>query len=230
MAHLCLFRIKIIGDPKNNTYLYFKIDNMFFFYSRVSTTHQNTDRQKENFKVHGGFSPQNHYSDKVTGNTPFLQRPEALKLFEAAHSMEKSTVVVDSIDRLGRNLIDILKTIELFTKAGINLKSLKEGFETLKLDGTENPATKVLISVMGSLAELERNRLKERQSEGIKIAKANGKYRGRKAGSVLTRQQILQKHGLVAQKLSKGLTVRDVAQLTGHSTTTVVKVKKALAA
>lgn len=203
---------------------------MFFFYSRVSTAQQNSSRQLENFRQHGELTTENVFIDKIQGNIPFLQRPEALKLLESAQDGENPTVVVDSIDRLGRNLIDILKTIELFTKSGINLKSLKEGFETLLPNKTENPATKVLISVMGSLAELERNKIKERQSEGIKLAKANGKYKGRKVGTIQSRQQLMQKYGFIAQKLSKGLTVRDVAQLTGHSTTTVVKVKKALAA
>ena len=94
---------------------------------------------------------------------------------------EPLTVVVDNIDRLGRNLLDILKAIDTFTRNSINLKFLKEGFETI-LDGKESPIAKIVISVMGSIAELERNRLRDRQSEGIVTAQANGKYRGRKAG------------------------------------------------
>ena len=84
------------------------------------------------------------------------------------------TIVVDSIDRLGRNLIDVLNTIERFTVNGINLKSIKEGFETL-VNGEKNPIAIIVTSVMGSIAEMERNRIKERTAEGIKIARANGR-------------------------------------------------------
>lgn len=92
------------------------------------------------------------------------------------------TIVIDSIDRLGRDLIDILKTIKIFSDNRINVESLKEGFQIL-IDGKENPIAKIVISVMGSITEMERNRIKERTKEGIKIARAKGKFKGRKPGS-----------------------------------------------
>jgi DNA invertase Pin-like site-specific DNA recombinase len=201
---------------------------MHYFYSRVSTIGQNASRQIETFKTHPQFSSDNLYVDKVQGNVPFLERPEASTLFDAATSGGVgSTVVVDSIDRLGRNLLGVLQTIELFTKNGINLKSVKEGFETL-IDGKENPMAKVVVSVMGSIAEMERNRIKERTSEGIQIAKAQGKYKGRKVGSTQSDDRLLERHQLIAKKLNKGLTVREIASMFGCSTTTVVKVRKVL--
>jgi len=201
----------------------------YYFYSRISTITQSSSRQINNFKTHSEFKVENLYLDKVQGNIPFLEREEASKLFDMATSVENETVtvVVDSIDRLGRNLIDVLNTIERFTKNGINLKSLKEGFETL-VNGKENPMAKIVIAVMGSIAEMERNRIKERTAEGIKIAQANGKFKGRKIGSVQSDLKLLQRHPIIVAKLKKGLTIRDVADITGCSTTTVVKVKKTL--
>jgi len=203
---------------------------MYYFYSRVSTVSQNTNRQVANFKLFPEFKPENLFIDKVQGNTPFLERTEASKLYDIVteHSNNNVTIVVDSIDRLGRNLIDILSTIEKFTANGINLKSLKEGFETL-INGEENPMAKIVISVMGSIAEMERNRIKERTAEGIKIARANGKFRGRKIGSTQSTSRLLERHPVIVKKLNKGLTVREVAGIVGKSTTTVVKVRKALA-
>ena len=203
---------------------------MYYFYSRVSTVSQNTNRQVANFKLFSQFKPENLFIDKVQGNTPFLERTEASKLYDIVteHSNSNVTIVVDSIDRLGRNLIDILSTIEKFTANGINLKSLKEGFETL-VNGEENPMAKIVISVMGSIAEMERNRIKERTAEGIKIARANGKFRGRKFGSTQSTSRLLERHPVIVKKLNKGLTVREVAEIVGKSTTTVVKVRKALA-
>jgi DNA invertase Pin-like site-specific DNA recombinase len=203
---------------------------MYLYYSRISTIGQNSGRQIANFKAHGHVSKNNVFIDKIQGNVPFFERPEAVKLFEAvtATGENEKTIVIDSIDRLGRNLIDILKTIDVFTANHINVKSLKEGFETL-MDGKENPMAKMVISVMGSIAEMERNRIKERQTEGITLAKAGGKFRGRKLGSVQSPERLLQRYPIIVQKLKKGLSVRDVAELASCSTTTVMKVKTAMA-
>ena len=204
---------------------------MFLYYSRNSTISQNPARQLENFRQHGHLTAENVFVDKIQGNVPFFERSEASRLFEVATTFQGAdpvTVVVDSIDRLGRNLLDILKTIEIFTRNSINLKFLKEGFETL-IEGKENPMAKIVISVMGSIAELERNRIHDRQSEGIAIAKANGKFKGRKVGSIQTPQRLLERHAIIVQKLKKGMSVRDVSEITGKSTATVMKVRKVMA-
>ena len=203
----------------------------YLYYSRSSTILQNASYQIANFKAHGHVTSTNVFVDKIQGNVPFFERPEAIQLFEVATGTAKDsiTIVIDSIDRLGRNLIDILHTIKVFTDNQINLKSLKEGFETL-INGKENPMAKIVISVMGSIAEMERNRIKTRQAEGIVIAKANGKYKGRKVGSIQSTERLLERHSIVVKKLKQGrLTVRRIAEITGTSPATVIKVKKSLA-
>lgn len=203
---------------------------MYYFYSRVSTVGQNVSRQISNFKSYNQFAPENLYVDKVQGNVPFLERPEASKLYDRVteHNIDNATIVVDSIDRLGRNLIDILQTIDRFTNNGINLKSIKEGFETLTEDGKENPTAKIVVSLMGSIAEMQRNIIKERTAEGIQIARAEGKFKGRKIGSVQSTSRLLERHPIIVKKINKGLSVREVAEITGKSTTTVMKVRKVL--
>jgi DNA invertase Pin-like site-specific DNA recombinase len=92
---------------------------------------------------------------------PFLERPEAVKLFDELTNKSKTcTVVVDSIDRLGRDLIDILHTIDLFTKNRMNLKSIKEGFKTLLDHVDVYPMAQLVISCIGSIAEMSRNQIK----------------------------------------------------------------------
>lgn len=201
----------------------------YYYYSRISTVGQNSARQIANFKEHGFLNLENVFIDKIKGNIPFFERSEAIKLFESISLIKDVpiTLVIDSIDRLGRNLIDILKTIEVFTKNGVNIKSLKEGFETL-IGEKENPMAKIVISVMASIAEMERNRIKERTNEGIAIGKANGVYKGRKVGSFQSDDRILKRHEIAVKKLKDGLTVRDVAQLTKKSTATIMKVKKVM--
>jgi len=201
---------------------------MYYFYSRVSTVGQNASRQTETFKTQPHFDSRNLFVDKIQGNVPFLERPEASKLFDAVTSSGgNATVVVDSISRMGRNLIDILQTIELFNKNGINLKSVKEGFETL-IDGKVNPTARIVVSLMGSIAEMNRLQIKEAAQEGIQVAKALGKFKGRKVGSTQSDDRLLERHNIVTKKLKKGLSVRDIVDVTGRSSATVVKVKKVL--
>lgn len=201
---------------------------MDFYYTRISTINQNVNRQIENFKKLSGFDAENLYIDKIDGTIPFLNRPAALELYdEIISNHNDATIVVDSIDRLGRNLLDILKTIELFKKNKINLKSIKEGFETI-IDGKENIIANIVIAVMGSIAEMEKNRIKERTAEGIKIAQAKGKFKGRKQGSVQSDTKLLERHALTVKHLKKGSSIRDISTITGNSTTTIIKVKKVL--
>lgn len=202
---------------------------MHYFYSRISTQQQNSSRQIENFKSHVGFDAKYVFIEKIQGNVPFMQRPEAIKMFdEITNNNENCTVVVDSIDRLGRNLLDILHTIELFTRNGINLKSLKEGFTTLLDNGEENPMAKLVISVMASIGEMERNRIKTRTAEGVAIAKALGKFTGRKIGAIQSDEKLLQRHLTVQKKLQKGLSIREISEITGASSATIIKVKKVM--
>ncbi|MCZ8297005.1 MAG: recombinase family protein [Flavobacterium sp.] len=202
---------------------------VFYFYSRTSTVLQNSARQIETFKSHEGFEPSRLFVERIQGNIPFMERPEAVKLFdELTNQSEPCTVVVDSIDRLGRNLIDILHTIDLLTKNKINLKSIKEGFTTLLDNGDVNPMAQLVISCMGSIAEMNRNQIKMRALEGIRVAQALGKFQGRKIGAVQSDEKLLQRHQSIVKKLQKGISIRDISEITGASSATICKVKKVM--
>lgn len=201
----------------------------FYFYSRTSTVLQNSARQIETFKSHDGFDPSRLFVERIQGNIPFMERPEAVRMFdELTNQSEPCTVVVDSIDRLGRNLIDILHTIDLFTKNKINLKSIKEGFTTLLDNGDVNPMAQLVISCMGSIAEMNRNQIKTRAFEGIRVAQALGKFQGRKLGAVQSDEKLLQRHLTIVKKIQKGISIRDISEITGASSATICKVKKVM--
>ena len=202
---------------------------VFYFYSRTSTVLQNSARQIETFKSHEGFAPSRLFVERIQGNIPFMERQEAIRMFdELTNQSERSTVVVDSIDRLGRNLIDILHTIDLFTKNHINLKSIKEGFTTLLDNGDVNPMAQLVISCMGSIAEMNRNQIKTRALEGIRVAQALGKFKGRKVGAIQSDEKLLQRHQTIVKKIQKGISIRDISEITGASSATICKVKKVL--
>ena len=202
---------------------------IYYFYSRTSTVLQNSARQIETFKNQEGFDSSRLFVERIQGNIPFLERPEAIKMYdEITNQTESCTVVVDSIDRLGRNLIDILNTIDLLTKNKINLKSIKEGFTTLLDSGDVNPMAQLVISCMGSIAEMNRNQIKQRALEGIKVAQALGKYGGRKVGAVQSDEKLLQRHQTIVKKIQKGVNIRDISAICGASSATIIKVKKVM--
>jgi DNA invertase Pin-like site-specific DNA recombinase len=160
-----------------------------------------------------------------------MERPEAVRMFDELTNKcqsERCTVVIDSIDRLGRDLSNILHTISLFTKNKINLKSIKEGFNTLLDNGDVNPLGQLVISCMGSIAEMNRNQIKQKSLEGIRVAQALGKYNGRKIGSTQTDEKLLQRHQSICKKLQMGISIRDISEITGASSATIVKVKKVM--
>ena len=138
-------------------------------YIRVSTEDQNTARQKEAFK---DLKIDKYYEEKVSGKN-IKDRPELQKMME--YVRDGDTVIVESISRFGRSLKDLLNLIEQLNEKGVQFKSLKEG----DID-TTTPTGKLVFSIFSSLAEFERETIKQRQAEGIAIAKTNGKYKGRK--------------------------------------------------
>jgi len=185
-------------------------------YIRVSTIEQNTDRQ-EDFK---GLT----YKDKCSGSIAFKDRKEATKLLA---NDEVTEVLVHSIDRLGRTSIDIMQTIQGFTSRGINVISEKEGLNTI-VDGKENPVAKMMIGILGTLAEFELNRAKERQAEGIAKAKTKGVYAGRSAGSSESIDVFIAKESTKAilKNLRLGESIKRTALLSKASIGKVKKVKK----
>ena len=136
-------------------------------YVRDSSFDQNHVRQLE------GVTVDKLYTDKCSGKD--TNRPALAQLLEYAR--EGDTVVVHSLDRLGRNLDDLRRTVAGLNDRGITVQFVKEG---LTFVGDDSPMSKLLFNMLGAFAEFERNMIRERQREGIELAKKEGKYRGRK--------------------------------------------------
>lgn len=136
-------------------------------YIRVSTLDQNPDRQLEGVQVSKVFI------DKASGKD--TQRPQLEALL--SYVREGDTLVVHSMDRLARNLDDLRRMMQQLTGRGIRIEFVKE---SLAFTGEDSPMSNLLLSVMGAFAEFERALIRERQREGISLAKQRGVYRGRK--------------------------------------------------
>ncbi len=136
-------------------------------YIRVSTLDQNPDRQLEGVQVGKVFI------DKASGKD--TQRPQLEALLN--YVREGDTLVVHSMDRLARNLDDLRRMVQQLTGRGVRIEFVKE---LLAFTGEDSPMANLLLSVMGAFAEFERALIRERQREGISLAKQRGVYRGRK--------------------------------------------------
>ena len=137
-------------------------------YIRVSTLAQREDRQLEGVELDRRFTA--HTSGKD------IKRPQLTALLSFVR--EGDTVVCHSMDRLGRNLDDLRKLVFSLTERGIKVEFRKEN---LVFTGEDSPMANLLLSVMGAIAEFERQLIRERQREGIALAKKRGVYKGRPA-------------------------------------------------
>lgn len=136
-------------------------------YLRVSTLEQSIERQKEGMKDLG---IEKFFIEKKSGKN--TQRPELLKMIDFIR--ENDVVYIESFSRLARNTKDLIELVEAIQEKGASIVSLKEGFDLT------TPAGRMMLSMMGALYQFELECMKERQMEGIAIAKKEGKYKGRK--------------------------------------------------
>jgi len=163
-------------------------------YARISTANQNIERQmkQDGTKV---------YIDVCSGAIPFAERPDGKKLMKAK---DVTTIEVASIDRLGRNLSDILSTLEYFTNKGIDIYINDQGLHTM-VGNKPNPTATMIIQIMASVAEFERKQIKERTAQGREIAKAKGLYKGRKRGAIQAADKTLDKHAEKIQVIQSSI-------------------------
>jgi DNA invertase Pin-like site-specific DNA recombinase len=144
-------------------------------YVRVSTVDQNTARQLD------GVMLDRVFEDKASGKD--VKRPQLDACMK--HLRDGDTLHVHSMDRLCRNLDDLRRIVKDLTGCGVVVQFHKEG---LKFTGDDAPMSNLLLSMLGAVAEFERALIRERQREGIAIAKADGRYKGRKP--VLTPERV----------------------------------------
>jgi DNA invertase Pin-like site-specific DNA recombinase len=196
--------------------------NYTVLYCRVSTLDQKTDRQRVNEKE---FSLV--VEDKCTSAIPFFERTGGIEIKKLIDQGILTSLSVWQIDRLGRDLRDIINTIHYFNERNIPISFISQGLITL-VNGKENPISKMIISILGVVGEMERCQIRERQLEGIRIAKLKGIYMGRKRGSKESLLSFLskEKNKRATEYLRKGYKVGEVSKLADLHINTVSKIKR----
>lgn len=174
-------------------------------YIRVSSVGQNTERQLD------GITIDELFEDKCSGAS--TDRPELQAMLK--HVRKGDTIHVHSIDRLARSLRDLGQIIDDLQEKGVGIIFHKNN---LTFSGNPSPTDKLLLNMLGAVAEFEREMIRERQAEGIEKAKANGKYQGRRAD--------INKHERISQLKAEGQSLREIAKTVGCSLSTVQRALK----
>jgi DNA invertase Pin-like site-specific DNA recombinase len=171
-------------------------------YIRVSTIEQNTERQLLNVELDKSFT------DKCSGKD--TNRPQLKLLIEYARKGD--VIHVHDISRMARNTEDLLRLVKEFTEQGISLMFHKEHLE---FNGKNSPMQQLMLTMLGGIYQFERSMILERQREGIAIAKAKGKYRGKPINEAL--------HDKIRELFSQGINKTQIAKQLGCTRPTVYK-------
>lgn len=178
-------------------------------YKRVGSVDQNTDRQLADLEV----PLDKIFEEKISGKD--TNRPELQKMLEYIRAGD--VVYVHSLDRLARNLSDLLSLVKTITDKGCTIHFVKQHM-SFSSESTD-PTSKLMLSVMGAVAEFERAIIKERQREGIKIAKEKGRYSSGRPVS-MTQEKV----NLFLEKKKQGVPLTKIAKELGVTRQTLYRV------
>ena len=194
-------------------------------YIRVSTGTQSKEVQEFNLS-----SEYKVFKEVVSGSIAFAERTEGAKIIQLVKEGKVEEILIHDISRIGRNNLDILKTIEFFTLNNVNLISRREGLSTM-IEGKANPIATLIIGILSTLAQHERERLKERQREGIDKAKLKGVYKnngGNRKEETLEEFSAKSSTKKILKFLNEGNSLRRTALLSSCSLGKVQKVVRLL--
>lgn len=197
---------------------------MKVLYTRVSTSiNQKVDRQ---------IVDKDQYDyvliDKCSGSIPLFERPKGSEIEKLIKWGKLKELHVHSIDRLGRNTLDVLTTWKELTEKGIRIVCKNPSIQNIDENNEEDPFSSLLLGILSSLSLYEKSIIRERQMEGIRIRKEKGLYGGRRINTRDTPTKLLKKpkSKKILEYIDKGYTYDEISKIVPCSRTTIVKVKK----
>jgi DNA invertase Pin-like site-specific DNA recombinase len=174
-------------------------------YTRVSTASQDAQLQLDAL-VKDGVQKRDVFADVTSGSRAAIERPGMKKLLEYAE--DGDTIVVWRIDRLGRSMLDVLSTVKLLRERGVQIRSISDGIDPATTSG------RLMLGMLASLAEYERELIVERVNAGIAVARDNGTRFGRPLSDPAV---IADKLQIATEARARGRTAEDAARLVGWS-------------
>lgn len=198
-------------------------------YSRVSTNSQDFKRQTEELME---FSKKNNYEvvdvfeEKISGGKTNEERPQLMEMINFVKTNKIDKVLCWELSRIGRNTIEVLKTIQLLNENCISLYIKNHNIETLNDKCEINPMSQFLIQILTSVSEMEKTQIRQRIKSGYESFRKNGGVVGRKIGFKKDNETLLTEHKDVVKLLKQGYSVRKTMKLTDKSSGTIQKIKK----
>jgi DNA invertase Pin-like site-specific DNA recombinase len=200
---------------------------MKVFYSRISTDEGQTHkRQLQDLK---GFDYV--FCDVISGSVPLFDRGKGSEIKKLMDEGKLTHLEVHSIDRLGRNTIDVLSNWKLFTDNNVTVVCRNPNIRNFDDNGNPDKFSELLLSILTVMYSFERDTIKTRQREGITLKRMTNPevYIGRRVGTSYTPEVFLQRKRSqdILNYLNKGTyTYKEISKIVGVSQTTISKVKK----
>jgi DNA invertase Pin-like site-specific DNA recombinase len=198
-------------------------------YSRVSTNIQDNKRQIEeltNYSNSLNYDLKCVFQEIVSGAKKNEERTELMEMLNFVKTNNIDKVLCWELSRLGRNTIEVLKTIELFNENKISLYIKNYNIETLTENKEINPLSQFMIQILSSVSSMERSQIRQRVKSGYEVFRSNGGKVGRKEGFKKSDDKILEENRDVIKLLKQGYSVRNIMKITSKSSGTIQKVNK----
>lgn len=199
--------------------------------TRVSKESQSFERQISDLRAHANknnYKILGEFNEKITGAAKNYERKAWIDLMTLIETNNINKVLVWELSRLGRNTLEVLKTVDALHKKGVSLYVQNYNIETLNIDGTLNPMSQLMITLLAEFSRTERALIQQRLDSGYRKHIINGGKVGRKKGFGMSTTDYINKHKEVVKYLKKGRSIRETAVLSSTSTRTVQKVKRVL--
>lgn len=195
-------------------------------FARVSTSVQDYERQVNELTALAkgkGWSVEAIFCEKISGARKNADRNELTRMIKYVQANRINKVAVTELSRLGRDTLQVLEVIERFNELGISLYIQNYNIETLNEDGTINPMSQFLITILAEVARMERKTIRERVESGYKNYRANGGKVGRKQGYKKSAEAMREQYAEEMRLLRKGISLRNISKITGTSVNTIRK-------
>jgi DNA invertase Pin-like site-specific DNA recombinase len=197
--------------------------------SRVSTSIQDNIRQVEELKDYStkmGFEVVKVFEETISGAKKNEERPELMKMISFIQENKIDKILCWELSRLGRNTIEVLKTIQLLNENRISLYIKNYNIETLTDEKEINPLSQFMIQILTSVSEMERTQIRQRVKSGYEVYRSKGGKVGRKEGFRKSNSLLLEENKDVIKLLKQKVSVRNIMKITTKSSGTIQKVKK----
>lgn len=213
-----------------NTLIKMRTKATAIIYARVSSVgdRQNTERQISDLSEYAAYQNLQVlqiFEEKISGAKKNVERPVLLQAIDYCKQNNVSILLVSELSRLGRNAFEVLATVKDLIDSGINLYLQKEQLTLLDAEGKPTLFAPVMLAVLSTCAELERENIKFRLNSGRKLYIERGGKLGRKVGSVKSLEQKKEQYKDIISYLKRGYSIRNVAKLTGKGISTVQRIK-----